>query len=65
MTCHGCKWLDEAKSQPAGNGYCAMVVRSKVYRNGMRVRTPEKGRCELFEEGSFEKRWDPVKEDKE
>lgn len=62
MTCHGCKWLDEVKSQPAGKGYCSMVVRSKIYKNGMRVRTPEKGRCELYEEGSFKNRFKERKE---
>lgn len=56
MTCHGCKWLDEVKSQPTGSGYCSHVVRSKNYQAGMRVRRPESGRCELYTEGSFEYR---------
>lgn len=56
-TCHGCKWLDEMKSLPAGSGYCAHVVRSKGYHTEMKVRRPEKGRCELYEEGSFETRF--------
>lgn len=60
MTCHGCKWLDEVKRQPAGSGYCSQVVRSKNYQAGMRVRKPEKGRCELYTEGSFENRFREV-----
>lgn len=63
--CHGCKWLDCCKT--AGNGYCAMVVRSKNYRgqyieNGelipsSSVRTESMERCELYEEGNWETRW--------
>ena len=29
MNCHGCKWLDEVKSQPEGSGYCCVVVEAK------------------------------------
>lgn len=32
--CHGCKWLDEVKSQPPGSGYCCQVVRSSGYNPG-------------------------------
>lgn len=55
MTCHGCKWLDEVKNQPDGSGYCSHVVRSKDYEAGMRVRSPQKMRCELYDKGSFKK----------
>lgn len=64
MNCHGCKWLDRYQSK--GNGYCAMVVRSKTYRGhhvenghlgpGSRVRKPEMERCELYEPGKVEMR---------
>ena len=57
MTCHGCKWLDEVKNQPAGSGYCSHVVRSNNYQAGMRARTPEKGRCGLYVGGSFKNRF--------
>ena len=67
MTCHGCKWLDEVKSQPAGSGYCAMVVRAKDYhgayfkdgemRTSSCVRRPDMERCELYEEGLFKERF--------
>lgn len=56
MNCHGCKYLDEVKAQPAGSGYCAMVVRSKSYRSGKRVRKPEMSSCELYAPGKFEDR---------
>lgn len=57
MTCHGCKWLDEVENQPAGSGYCSHIVRSNNYQAGMRARKPEKGRCELYAEGSFKNRF--------
>lgn len=63
--CHGCKHLDRYKQD--GNGYCAMVVRSKSYHdmyaeNGKLmpsscVRTPDMERCELYEPGALETRW--------
>lgn len=55
--CHGCKWLDEHKAQGYGSGYCSMVVRSKNYKSGMRVRYSDKERCELYEKGSFATRF--------
>lgn len=65
--CHGCKWLDETR--PAGSGYCSMVVRSKLYNHlverekvtfadpGMKVRRPDRERCELYEPGCFATRF--------
>lgn len=53
--CHGCKWLDEVKKK--GSGYCAMVVRSKGYKNGDRVRTTKSTACELYEAGEFATRF--------
>lgn len=55
--CHGCKWLDEVKHAPKGNGYCAMVVRSQTYKSGDRVRFADSKRCELFEQGDFATRY--------
>ena len=55
--CHGCKWLDEVKSQPAGAGYCATVIRATGYQPGDRVRRASSPRCELYEEGDFATRW--------
>lgn len=46
--CAGCIRLDQNKSQPPGNGYCAYVPN--------RVRKPEMGRCELYKPGKFEER---------
>lgn len=57
MNCHGCKWLDEVKSQPAGSGYCCMVQRSKDYKSGDRVRRQDSERCELYEPGDFATRY--------
>lgn len=54
MNCHGCKWLDETR--PQGNGYCCMVVRSKTQKE--KVRRPNMERCELFEPGDFQHRYD-------
>ena len=34
VNCHGCKWLDEVKTQPKGIGYCCQVVRSKTPNQG-------------------------------
>lgn len=65
MNCHGCKHLDRYKQD--GNGYCAMVERSKTFHfqyftNGKlipssRVRRPDTERCELYEAGNFETRF--------
>ena len=55
--CHGCKWLDEVKSQPPGSGYCCQVQRTPGYKPGDRVRRPEKGRCELYCPGDFATRY--------
>ena len=54
--CHGCKWLDEDGKGPKGNGYCAMVVRSKNYNegdctDGDKIRRPDKPPCELYKAG--------------
>ena len=54
MNCHGCKWLDEVKRN--GDGYCAVVVRSKNYKQGDRVRRSDMERCELFEAGAWKTR---------
>ena len=58
--CHGCKWLDEVKGMDTGSGYCTEIVRSKEYKpyKGMKIRTADDDRCELYEEGVFEKRLD-------
>jgi hypothetical protein len=60
MNCHGCKWLDEDQKRGEGRGYCSMIVRSKTYRpnQGDRVRLRSDERCELYEEGKFEKRFE-------
>lgn len=67
MTCHGCKWLDEVKSQLPGSGYCCNVVHSKSYHGqyvkdgklmpSSCVRRPDMERCELYEEGLFKERF--------
>lgn len=56
MNCHGCKWLDEVKSQPKGSGYCCMVVRSKQEQKE-KVRTADMPPCELYEKGDFATRY--------
>lgn len=59
MNCHGCKWLDEVKrANRKGEGYCAMVKRSISYHVGDSVRLECDERCELFEEGKYEKRFE-------
>lgn len=58
--CHGCKWLDENKSQGRGNGYCCHVVRSKTQSE--KVRRPEMSRCELYKAGDFATRWETERE---
>lgn len=55
MNCHGCKWLDEVKSQPKGSGYCCKVVRSKTQSD--KVRRADMERCELYKEGDWKTRW--------
>ena len=55
MNCHGCKWLDEVKSQPKGSGYCCRVVRSKTQNKKARYSYME--RCELYEQGDFDARY--------
>lgn len=59
MNCHGCKWLDEVKSQPKGSGYCCMVVRSKTQSD--KVRRPSMERCELYKAGDWKTRWQTEK----
>ena len=57
--CHGCKWLDERKFRQLGCGYCTMVERSKSWKDRRsHVRCSDDERCELYEEGVFEKRFD-------
>jgi hypothetical protein len=58
MNCHECKWLDQAKQMPKGAGYCSMVERSKKYKFGDRVRYVNSERCEFYEKGIFEKRFE-------
>ena len=55
MNCHGCKWLDEVKSQPKGSGYCCRVVRSQTQNKKARYSYME--RCELYEQGDFSTRY--------
>ena len=55
MNFHGCKWLDEVKSQPKGSGYCCRVVRSKTQNKKARYSNME--RCELYEQGDFVTRY--------
>ncbi len=61
MNCHGCKWLDEVKSQPKGSGYCCMVVRSKTQSS--KVRTPDMERCELYKPGDWKTRWETERQE--
>ena len=69
--CHGCKHLDESKKAPKGTGYCAMVERSEsgkawikahdmygVINTPLKVRRPDMPRCELYEPGNFETRFE-------
>ena len=62
MNCHGCKWLDEVKHKPKGEGYCCMVERSKTYKRGDKVRYTHHERCELFKQGDFKTRYNEVGE---
>ena len=55
MNCHGCKWLDEVKSQPKGSGYCCKVERSNTQKEKARFSHME--RCELYEQGDFATRY--------
>lgn len=63
QNCHGCKWLDEVRTRVediyalCGAGYCAMVVRSRAYRPGDRIRTMFDKRCELYAAGDFKDRY--------
>lgn len=66
--CAGCKWLDS--TGPAGRGYCCMVERSSQAKErtaptlgralpvSIKCREPGMERCELYELGKFEKRWE-------
>ncbi len=73
MNCNGCIWLDQAVNGKAGDGYCIRVILSKDYDAELerklvsiekmklyskKVRTAEKERCELYEEGDFSKRYE-------
>lgn len=55
VNCHGCKWLDEVKTQPKGSGYCCQVFRSKTQKSKARFSHME--RCELYEQGDFKTRY--------
>lgn len=67
MNCHGCKYLLETKKGPAGDGYCAHVVRSASYQTsrveGKKllpsscVRRLNMERCELYAEGDYATRY--------
>ena len=67
MSCHGCKYLDEARKGPPGAGYCCQVVLSKSYdtmectmdcgHRAPRIRRPQDERCELYEPGDFATRY--------
>lgn len=61
MNCHGCKWLDEVKSQPKGSGYCCTVVRSKTQFD--KVRRPDMERCELYKPGDWKTRWETERQE--
>lgn len=66
MSCHGCKYLDEARKGPRGAGYCCQVVLSKFYatmectmdcgHRAPKIRRPQDERCELYEAGDFSTR---------
>ena len=69
FNCHGCKWLDETatriqdqhgndKLKRIGAGYCCKVNQSLNFSHGDRVRTVYTQRCELYEEGKFERRYE-------
>ena len=72
--CHGCKHLDETR--PAGAGYCAHVERSELYDPeverkkvtfadpGMKVRRPDRERCELYDPGCFATRFEQAENEK-
>ena len=51
--CDGCKWLDQYRT--AGRGYCCQVERSKTQRE--KCRKPDMERCELYANGSFDRRY--------
>lgn len=67
MNCHGCKWLDERRKGPPGDGYCCVVQRSAHYHDmdcaidcghrAPRIRRPEDEWCELYEAGDFATRY--------
>lgn len=66
MSCHGCKYLDEAGKGPRGAGYCCQVVLSKHIatmdcatdcgHRAPKIRRPQDERCELYEAGDFSTR---------
>lgn len=60
MNCHGCKWLDEVKSQPKGSGYCCHVEWSTTQSE--KARRAHMEQCELYEEGDFATRYQTGKE---
>ncbi len=62
--CHGCKWLDEARTSASGKkllpgeGYCSMVVRSVTYKPGDCIRTEKDRPCEYYKAGRYETRFE-------
>ena len=74
LNCHGCKSLDELKGAPKGTGYCCTVERSEAGKKwfrehssygsygalntSLKVRRPDMPRCELYEPGDFQHRFD-------
>lgn len=56
MNCVGCKWLDQARRAPKGEGYCCKVTESRHYKSGDRARYSSKARCELYEAGDWKTR---------
>ena len=59
--CAGCKWLDQVQHYAKGEGYCAMVIRSRNYKLGDCARYSNMERCELYEQGEFKTRFSEVK----
>lgn len=64
INCAGCKWLDQVKHYAPGEGYCCMVTRSKNYKMGDRARYSNMKRCELYEAGDWNTRYEKKEETK-
>lgn len=56
---HGCKCFDcGMKSNIDGNGYCCMAERSsQKHKSHCKIRKPDKIRCEMYEAGNLETRF--------